>query len=550
MMWIEALAWAVLWVALVLAVVTRMQHRRPAILLGAAGIGGLWLLSVLATVSMGLLAPYIGWGLFVWDLSWAVAYTAAAIIVCVVGLRSVGEAPPRAAAWPRGRIALAFAGVLVLYYITFWNLDLAMQSRLEGIRAEAAGRALSVAPAPLPPDQNAAPLYRDAFTIFAEADDPPERWNTEWTKWLHWDEPLELDASNPDLVAYVEAMAPAAALARAAAAKPGCHFDRDYGRPSIDMLLPELSGFRKAAQLLAVSARVKAAGGHPDEALADLEALFRITRHVEQEPILISGLVAMANDCYAVRTLEALLADGTVPVETLALAPTQFYNETLSQAFRMEEAFGLTIFANLALGDPPTVAGLRVSASGLGGPERILGWPLLEWTGCAAAYRVFVLPADMSFYRRAMHRYQNVTAMPYHQARAEWERMEKELYRGEEMGILSRLLFPALSSVAKTAATADARRALARLALAMERCRAEAGAYPEGLDAVAPAHIPAVPRDPFDGKPLRLVRREGHLVLYSVGKDVKDDGGTPWDEEAKTGDLVFRLTLRSTGASD
>ena len=550
MMWIEALAGAVLWTALVLAVVTRIERRRLAVVLCVVGIGGLWLLSVLATIGMAVLAKYIGWNLFAWDLSWLLAYSVGAVIMCVVGLRSADGDQPRAASWPRGGIAVAFAAVLVLYYMTFWNQDLAAQSRLAELRAEAAARALSVAPTRVPPDQNAAPLYRDVFTILSEGDDPPERWNTEWTRWLKWDEPIDLDASDPDLVAYVKGMEPAAALARAAAAKPDCYFDRDYGRPGIDMLLPELSRIGQMSRLLAVSARVKAAAGRPDAARADLEALFCITPHVEQEPILISALVAMVNDRYAVRTLEALLADGTVPLTAVTLAPTQFYNETLPRAFRMEEAFGLTIFSNIALGDPSTVAGIQAVATGCSGPERVLASPLFELTGCAAVYRVFILPPDLGFYVRAMHRYQQVTAMPYHEAQAEWERIEREFNRGAEMGMCSRLVFPALSGAVKHAATADARRALARLALAIERCRAGTGTYPESLDAVAPAYIPAVPRDPFDGQPLRMVRRDGHIVLYSVGADLKDDGGMPWDDKEDTGDLVFRLTIPGDAAPE
>ena len=549
MMWVEALAAAALWTALVTAVVTRVQHRWLAILLGIVGIGGLWLSSVLATVGMGLLAKYIGWSLFRWDLSWAIAYGVVALIVCGVGLRASRESLPRAASWPRGRIAIAFAAVLVLYYITLWNQDLASQSRLAGLRAEACARALSVAPTRVPPDQNAAPLYRDAFTILSEIDDWPSEWNEKWTKWIQWDEPLDLDTSDPELVAYVNGMESATALLREAAAKPGCYFDRDYGRPRIDMLLPEMAGFQNGSRLLAVSARVKATNGQPEAAVANLQAMFRMTWHVEQDPLLISGLVAMANDSYAVRTLEALMADGHITVETLKLGPTQFYNETLPRALRMEEAFGLTLFSDLLLSDPATVAGLRAVDAGLGGLDRVIASPAFELTGCAAAYRVFVLPAEVGFYMHAMHRYQNMTAMPYHEAHEQWDTMDKEVQQGKEMGLLSRLLFPALRSAVLHTVRADARRGLARLALAVERCRVGKGAYPDSLDAVAPAFLPAVPRDPFDGKPLRMVRRDGHIVLYSVGKDLKDEGGVPWDGKEKTGDIIFRLKVRDGGGA-
>ena len=50
-----------------------------------------------------------------------------------------------------------------------------------------------------------------------------------------------------------------------------------------------------------------------------------------------------------------------------------------------------------------------------------------------------------------------------------------------------------------------------------------------------------VPIDPFSGQPLRLKLDGKDLVLYSVGPDGTDDGGAPWNEATKHGDLVFRL---------
>jgi len=551
MMWVEALAAGILWTALVLAMVTRMKRRWLAIVLGTVGIGGLWFLSVLMTISVGFLARYIGWALFEWDLSWAIAFTVAAVVVCGIGLRSRDDAGRRAAAWRRGRLAIGLAAMLILYYVTFWNQDLAVQSRLEGLRAEAAAVALSVAPPRVPADRNAAPLYRDAFTILSEADDPPEGWDDDWTAWLKAEAPIDLVATDPELVAYVAGMEPAAALLRQAAAKPGCYFERDYGRPRFDMLLPELGGFRDGARLLALGARVAAAQGKGDAALANVRAMFRMTWHVEQDPMLISALVAMVVDGYAVRTLEALAAGGDVPVATLEVNPSQFYNETLPRAFRMEEAAGLTIFADIALAEAAMLTGMAASDVGLSNPARIARLPGLEHSGFAAAYRVFVLPPDVAFYMGSMHAYQDATAVPYHEAVSRWEAMDEQLQDGKPkgMGLISSMLFPALSRVAHTAAAADARRGLARLALAMERYRAGKGAYPESLDAVAPAYIPAVPRDPFDGQPLRMVRRDGRIVLYSIGEDREDDGGEPWNASDNTGDVVFRLANRTGGAA-
>jgi hypothetical protein len=51
------------------------------------------------------------------------------------------------------------------------------------------------------------------------------------------------------------------------------------------------------------------------------------------------------------------------------------------------------------------------------------------------------------------------------------------------------------------------------------------GEYPEKLDELAPAYIAAIPADPFDNKPMRYGLKGETAVVYSVGENLKDDGG-------------------------
>ena len=55
------------------------------------------------------------------------------------------------------------------------------------------------------------------------------------------------------------------------------------------------------------------------------------------------------------------------------------------------------------------------------------------------------------------------------------------------------------------------------------------------------AGLKAVPIDPFSGQPMKFVVRDGRPVVYSVGKDGKDDGGTVDSKnDAQPGDLIYR----------
>ena len=65
------------------------------------------------------------------------------------------------------------------------------------------------------------------------------------------------------------------------------------------------------------------------------------------------------------------------------------------------------------------------------------------------------------------------------------------------------------------------------------------GKPPIALTDLVPSHLPGVPIDPFSQKPLIYRATSNAFLLYSVGPDGKDDGGTPLKRGTKeTGDLL------------
>lgn len=67
---------------------------------------------------------------------------------------------------------------------------------------------------------------------------------------------------------------------------------------------------------------------------------------------------------------------------------------------------------------------------------------------------------------------------------------------------------------------------LGKSALAIERHRlAHAGSLPESLAELVPAYLPEVPLDLFDGQSLRYRKLPKGYVVYSIGRDLSDDGG-------------------------
>jgi hypothetical protein len=78
----------------------------------------------------------------------------------------------------------------------------------------------------------------------------------------------------------------------------------------------------------------------------------------------------------------------------------------------------------------------------------------------------------------------------------------------------------------------------AQVAVAAERYHRKHGNWPQSLADLVPQFLPAVPLDPFDGKPLRYRRTDQGAVVYSVG----EDGGDPQPPHANVSrDGAFRL---------
>jgi hypothetical protein len=74
-----------------------------------------------------------------------------------------------------------------------------------------------------------------------------------------------------------------------------------------------------------------------------------------------------------------------------------------------------------------------------------------------------------------------------------------------------------------------ARADLNRAAVASTRFRLAHGRLPASFEELVQAGLlPAVPVDPFDGKPLRFAAQDGYVFIYTIGARRTDYGGKPY----------------------
>ena len=532
LLWLEALGVSLLLVATLTACTARLRRAGPLVALYALAVFGLLAVHAGAVGVVGYLAMAhsIGRSLFAPVLGLTICVAVGVFVLCRRGLRCRQDGTRPAASWPRGRLAVVLAAAVAVHAVTFWNLDLAARQRLGTLRTEAGALAMSVAPARVPDRDNAAILYEQAFDRLGPYNKPLADWQDRWDDWLEPNS-TAFDAGDAEFAAFLKQHEPTLRLLRLGAGKPGCYFELEYHDPGLDMIITPPVHFRRAARLLALAARSRAAAGDALGALGDVRTMFVLAEHTASGPLLIAMLSAIGIDRIAFDTLRAVLPPGGPAEAQLAavrVEPSVSYRRLFQRALRMEEAFRLTCYA--------AFDGRRGEAGPLwehGGLPR----PVL------AAYRVFLLDDDLASHYRLSAEYAALATKPYHQTVGQWRRIEDQIVDGP-IGLLTRMLMPALAAASKRAAEGDAVRGVARTALAALRCRAAQGAWPGTLEELVGDDLPAVPRDPFDDRPLRWKRTERGMVVYSIGPDGTDDGGAPFDRKTRAGDIAFDLPDR------
>jgi hypothetical protein len=475
--------------------------------------------------------------------------------IAIGGLgKPAGTTTARAAQWPViGLFALAILAKAVSFG-TLLILDNAVAAEARAMRVEAAAMMQAALPPAVADAENAAILHTQAAAALAAAHDLTAA-----------DGPLgqtDPDVASPAVGELLTRHAGLLDTIRRAADMPACRFPRDWTRPSIDMLLAEVQGCRGEGRLLALAARHELATGKPAAALADAVRLGRIGRQVGSEPILISNLVGIALDAMALSVVAEILptltpADAPL-LDDPGLRDLVASTPSLVRAINGEEAFGLSLFANFAdgregidslgrLASDPNVAMLPQEE-----PFSILTEPL------SAVWRAFILPSDIASYRRRFQGYRQLVTGAVDQSRTwpqtqkEIDGIEDEIRRTGPDGFLSRLIVPATDAVLRSQCMAVARHRAAEVLLAATRERLASGTLPKSIDALVPARLPSVPRDPFTtDAPLHLKATPEELLVWSVGPDGEDDGGPHKDgEEHEAGhdDIGLRMTVAAQAA--
>jgi len=309
-----------------------------------------------------------------------------------------------------------------------------------------------------------------------------------------------------------------------------------------EMQFPLLGASREAAQALSTRAMWHLHEGRPEEAWQDIIALYRLARLLGNGQTLIEILFGTAVDGIAHRACRAFLGSGALTVEQARRAErdlTALPNlDSIANAMNGgERVFYLdTIIHLLVEGKYDTLmeeAGISPNFA------TVLKLVNIDWNfvlsdsnrlydRAAAAAELPTRPARQTAFAELNAEKKRRTNARQRTPAIAWALISRRR-RGEFIAnFLAVYLIPALENVQDFVDRTNVNLELMRLAAALSVFRAENGHYPEKLDDLVPQFIASLPIDIYSGQPpiYKADDDRGGFLLYSVGENGVDDGGT------------------------
>ena len=311
--------------------------------------------------------------------------------------------------------------------------------------------------------------------------------------------------------------------------RPSCRFDRDY-KDGIYTLLPNVPNLRELSRILSAKAQLEARAGNLDKAWNIVRTHLKFADATLNDPVLVTQLVRIASIKLACRTIQ----------ELCAIAPP---NE---QQYRSIQEF-LTSFDDIT----PIVRAIDGERLLLGewafnlpkkelykvthdneDPEDISGI-IYKLIILRATFKPLFL-ADRAAYMRFMHKSIEYLENPHPNFRINI--LEDNIVKRH---MLSKMLIFDMNRIKAIYNEMITEVRITQVGLALLQHKQSRDVFPGTLESLKMQNI----NDPFSELPLHYKSQGQGFILYSVGPDKKDNGGSPKQKKQEEDwDIVWSYT--------
>jgi hypothetical protein len=402
---------------------------------------------------------------------------------------------------------------------------------------EKAGRPMkpaNIIPPDVPDAENAALLYESAILLL-KAQPAPSGNLLEYLGGLSGK--FRKESIEPDELAELQqlieqdAVTQALSVIEQGTTRKSCRFDHDY-KAGFNMLLPNLGGFRNIVRILGAKSCLEAEAGRPDIAWNLALTQLKVADALRNEPILISFLVRIASISTSCETVRKVCEVAPPNAE-------QYRNiESLLLDYEDRAPFVLALDGERLLCGEWAFNLLR------NGSARDLtaninnGWGLGEVL--LSLYSAFkpLLIADHAAYMQTLGEYTRIAQQPYPPNDVSSIDKKAEQMRSR-LNVVTSILVSAIGRVNERYWEVIAQMRITRAGLAVLQEKKIQDAFPETLEKLKLKSLD----DPFSKEMLHYKPQEQGFIIYSIGPDQKDNGGSPKEKKQKTDwDIVWAYT--------
>jgi hypothetical protein len=296
-----------------------------------------------------------------------------------------------------------------------------------------------------------------------------------------------------------------------------------YGETGVkywERKMPDAIKTLRTARLWGLDAFLCAEKGDFRASLDRLRIGLRFAPKIAEESVLITYLIAVADAKAFLLVLNKAVSGREVRAELLLPVLGDLDDRQINRwkaLFRNSIRGERVLFMDVGL--PPSPAALQWAFGGMAWTERLCYWLIRP-----------LLKRDISLNLPKYEELETKALSSYYQTRDFWEPYKEHLRSLPWYAVVSKNLLPRPEAAFMKVATLEALILTARTGLACRIFKSRTGEYPENLEALVPGLMTGVPVDPFTGKPL-VYRREGKgFIVYSLGSNLRDDGGrSTWE---------------------